>query len=298
MVKLPNGLGASTHYQLDLPTTITTSPTTPPANELVVCVNGINDFSVRFDLLAARLTAAGKAVLRYDPYGRGYSDPLPKGVHYDEAAHCTQLSDLVQHAGFKLGCRQGKPKVTLIGHSMGGLTALLFTEMCPELVGRLILMAPAGVMKPPAPGYSKLQWAVPSLMASLLSCGTGPPPPGDFHAPESTPEVAALSVWKDAWDRANTNDNGKLPFASSAARMPMTRMKKRVVALAANTTFPVLLMRADADPMVVLRPKDVCHYAAAFGSDRFTDRLIKGAGHCFHLEKHAETTTTILAFLE
>ena len=74
---------AGTHYILDGP---------QDAGMLVVCIGGINDFSVRFGCLAHALLQGqlGVQVLRYDAYGRGWSS-APRGARFDLAFHVSQL---------------------------------------------------------------------------------------------------------------------------------------------------------------------------------------------------------------
>jgi pimeloyl-ACP methyl ester carboxylesterase len=57
------------------------------------------------------------------------------GLRYAEAAE--RLADQLD--------RQGVTGATLVGHSMGGAVALLTAAARPDLVGRLALIAPAGV---------------------------------------------------------------------------------------------------------------------------------------------------------
>ena len=59
------------HYQLD----------GPRDGELCVWVHGLGDFCKHSDLLAAALIAGGYRVLRFDFFGRGWSDS-PAGAAY------------------------------------------------------------------------------------------------------------------------------------------------------------------------------------------------------------------------
>ena len=112
-----------THYRLS-------GPTAGPA---VVLVHGGTVPLWIWDSLTEGLAAAGFRVLRYDQFGRGYSD-RPRAT-YDRALYERQLRELVDrldlHAPFDL-----------VGLSMGGATAVNYTARHPARVRRLVLIAP------------------------------------------------------------------------------------------------------------------------------------------------------------
>jgi pimeloyl-ACP methyl ester carboxylesterase len=79
------------------------------------------------------LIKAGFRVLRYDHYGRGFSD-RPRAVYgYD--LYDTQLLELIK--GLKL-----KTPLHLVGLSMGGAVSVIFTDRYPDLVSRVCLISP------------------------------------------------------------------------------------------------------------------------------------------------------------
>ena len=73
-----------------------------------------------------------------------------------------------------------------------------------------VLMAPAGVMKAPAPGFAVLQRAFPTLLTMMARGGPTDPPPGDFYDAASV-NVAALQQWDLDWHRAHSKVNGTAP---------------------------------------------------------------------------------------
>jgi len=283
------GTHAQTHYKL------TPCAAGGAARRAVVYVNGICDLSLRADLMAAEVAAAGHAFLQYDHYGRGWSG-TPIKATFDADQHVRQLRELLEATGLAGGPR----KVVLVAHSMGGCVAVHFARKHPGLVAGLVLMAPAGVMQPPVPGFTCVQSCMPFVIRGVLKAQKEAPP-GDFYDLDQ-PRVAALNEWTQQWGTANTARNSSRALACSAAAMPLASSHAAVRALGkgdcARHPFPVLLLRPERgkDPMVVLRPRDVAVYAKALGG-RFTDRVVGGAGHCFYLEKAAETHAEVLAFL-
>ena len=84
-------------------------------------------------------------MLRYDLYGRGWSSDVPRGFHYDALAHFEQLRSLLDELGLS-----DRP-LTLLAHSMGACIAMDFAVR--RSVVQLVLLAPAGAMKAPFPGF-------------------------------------------------------------------------------------------------------------------------------------------------
>jgi len=118
-IKLSEGM---THYKLE----------GKDGGELVVLVHGGRVPMWTWDKQVQALTEAGFKVLRYDMYGRGYSD-RPE-VTYNRKLYQRQLLELVDALGFA--------KFNLIGFSLGGATAVNFTAQNPERVRKLVLIAP------------------------------------------------------------------------------------------------------------------------------------------------------------
>jgi len=121
-IQLPNGI---THYELG----------GNESGELVVLVHGFSVPYFIYDPTFQFLTQAGFRVLRYDLFGRGFSDR--PNVDYNFELFVNQLADLLDALRFT-------QRVNLIGLSMGGLIASAFTVRHPERVNKLTLIDPAG----------------------------------------------------------------------------------------------------------------------------------------------------------
>jgi pimeloyl-ACP methyl ester carboxylesterase len=103
------------------------------------CVVLIHGFSIPYpiwDPTFIALTQAGFSTLRYDLYGRGYSD-RPK-LKYDLDLFVSQLGQL-------LAALDLQQPVDLIGLSMGGPIALSFAARHPGWVRKIVLIDPAGI---------------------------------------------------------------------------------------------------------------------------------------------------------
>jgi pimeloyl-ACP methyl ester carboxylesterase len=121
-IQLSNGI---THYELG----------GNESGEVVVLVHGFSVPYFIYDPTFEFLTQAGFRVLRYDLFGRGFSDR--PHVDYNIDLFVNQLVDLLDALRFT------RP-INLIGLSMGGPIASTFTVRHPERVNKLTLIDPAG----------------------------------------------------------------------------------------------------------------------------------------------------------
>jgi pimeloyl-ACP methyl ester carboxylesterase len=122
-VELADGV---THYEI----------AGPPDGQVVVLLHGFFNAYFVWDDGFNALAQAGFRVLRYDLYGRGYSDR--PNVRYDGDLFEQQLVNL-------LAALDITQPVDLVGPSMGGAIALTFVDRHPTAVRRLCLIDPSGL---------------------------------------------------------------------------------------------------------------------------------------------------------
>ena len=123
------------------------------------------------------LLSQGFRVLRYDLYGRGYSDR--PNIAYDRKLFVEQLRELLDVLGI------GEP-VDLVGLSMGGPVIASFIASYPERVAHQVFVDPfvgpvdAGVLTVPGLGdYLAVIFVARTLPKRLA---------GDFYDPEKVPD--------------------------------------------------------------------------------------------------------------
>ena len=138
-----------THYQLS----------NPDAQATVVLVHGFSVPYLIFDPTFEFLTRSGFRVLRYDLFGRGYSDR--PHTQYNIDLFVRQLRDLLDG----LGCTR---PVSLAGLSTGGPISAVFTERYPERVDKLVLIDPVGA-KPFVLGRVLKVMAMPFVGETIIS---------------------------------------------------------------------------------------------------------------------------------
>lgn len=108
--------------------------------DTVILVHGFSVPYFIFDPTFAFLTQSGFRVVRYDLFGRGFSD-RPEG-RYDLDLYVRQLGDLLDALRFT------RP-VSLAGLSTGGPITAAFSARFPERVEKLVLIAPVGAKSLP-----------------------------------------------------------------------------------------------------------------------------------------------------
>lgn len=108
----------------------------PGEGPVAVCVHGLTTPSFVWDGVAEEMVAHGWRVLAFDLFGRGYSD-RPPGPQ-DREFFLEQLEEIIRHEGIR-------GDITLVGYSMGGAIAACFAARNPQLLRRLVLIAPAGM---------------------------------------------------------------------------------------------------------------------------------------------------------
>lgn len=120
-IKLSDGI---THYEIS------------GEGEIVVLVHGFSTPYFIYDKIYQGMISLGYRVLRYDLYGRGYSDRVEK--ENDLELFSRQLKEITSEL-------LGNNEFYLFGTSMGGSIVTAFTARYPSLVKKLFLFAPAGM---------------------------------------------------------------------------------------------------------------------------------------------------------
>jgi pimeloyl-ACP methyl ester carboxylesterase len=104
----------------------------PDSGRAIVLVHGFSVPYYIWDSTAKALAAAGRRVIRYDEYGRGWSDR--PALVYNAELYERQLRDLLDSLHVS--------RVDVGGVSMGGWVAATFVSRHPERVRTLVLVDP------------------------------------------------------------------------------------------------------------------------------------------------------------
>lgn len=139
LVELPGG---KTRYSLE-----------GDSGPLIVCLHSVFFNKDEFDNISSLLLQSGFRVLRYDQWGRGYSD-FPGGKECTWDLFCNQLLDLLSHLAIQ-------EPVHLLGFALGGALAPLFATRFPDVVEKVILVSPA-------PPKTKRKTSVNDTMVNMM----------------------------------------------------------------------------------------------------------------------------------
>jgi len=222
-VKLPLGV---VHYEL-------AGPETAPT---VVLVHGFSVPYYIWDPTFAALTQAGFRVLRYDLYGRGFSD-RPE-INYNLDLYNSQLEELLPALNI-----QGP--VDLVGLSMGGPIVASFANHHPDRVRSLILVDPEVA---PVSIRQIFPLNLPLVGEYLMTVYVAPEQlpksqPADFYNPDKFPDWEAMF-------RVQLQYKGFRQAILSSIRLMPTMDSAAEYAAVGKRNLPVLLIWGREDKSV------------------------------------------------
>ena len=251
----------------------------PENGNPVVLVHGFSVPYFIWDPTFEFLTVSGFKVLRYDLFGRGFSD-RPK-IRYDIGLFCQQLRDLLDTLGFD--------KTKLVGLSMGGPISASFTARYSKRVGKLVLIDPAGARPVTISG----------ILRAALTPGFGELALGLFGRKQLTKDITS-----DFYDPANIKAfvqkymvqmryRGFMHAILSTARTGMLGDFSSIYRDLGKTELPVCVFWGRHDQTVP------CSHSRVLLSVVPQARLhvIEKCGHLPHYEKPEEVNPLLLEFL-
>ncbi|MDF1513304.1 MAG: alpha/beta hydrolase [Anaerolineae bacterium] len=251
----------------------------PPRKTLTVLVHGFSVPYFIWDPTFEGLASAGLHVLRYDLFGRGYSDR--PDVVYNQACFDRQLAEL-------LDTLEIQQPVNLVGLSMGGAVAVGFADRHPDRVKRLVLIDPAGMPLKQSPLMKVFllplwgeflfdRFAEKFIVASLAK---------DFYSPELLEKIESryrVQMQYSGFRRALLSTLRAGPLQSMAAAY------RRV----GQHPCPVLLIWGKQDRTV---PFEISRQVrSALPHAEF--HAIEGAGHIPHFEQPERINPLLIRFL-
>ncbi|MFZ3582099.1 alpha/beta fold hydrolase [Loktanella sp. DJP18] len=205
----------------------------PVRGPVIVAIHGLTTPSQVFDDLAGRLALLGYRILTYDLYGRGLSDRVPGPQN--AAFFLRQLDDLLTD-------QQLDEDVILLGYSMGGAIAAAFAAAQPHRVGRVILLASAG-MEINEPDFWRTAGRLPVLGDWLA---------GTFGASRLASEIASPSPLEEV-QRAELTRRGYIQAVLSSRRHFLTESQETAHRLLGREDVPVAAIWGGQDPIIPLR---------------------------------------------
>ena len=188
----------------------------------------------------------------------------------DHLAWCLAGRDLLLAAGFE-------PGDTLIGASATGAIAADIAALWPDLIGRLVLIAPFGLYDMAQP--TRDIFAVLGKEAPGVFCEN----PQAYSDQVEAPAGEEAVVWSITVNRAN----------EAAARILWPFGETRLARRLHRITTPVLLLWGAVDKVV---PPAYAQRFADGVRGPVTTKMIAGGGHLLELDRPQEASGAVLAF--
>jgi pimeloyl-ACP methyl ester carboxylesterase len=265
-VRLPDGL---THYE-------TAGPDT---GRVVVLAAGFSVPAFIWDSLYQGLADSGVRVVRYDYYGRGWSDR--PDTAYDQDLFIRQLAGLLDALGIRV-------PVHLAGLSFGGAVITSFADRHPERVRSLIYFDPVLNTGRPLPPEERSAWAWNVHM--VLRGGSHAMAVGqlaDFLHPERHP--AWVARYRIQQQFVGTRESLRRTRAAIAVAPDQMAQIRKLGAV----SRPVLIVWGKQDPVAPFRNSRTLLEAMPGA----TFVAVDSAAHLPHLEQAQVVVPAVVRFL-
>jgi pimeloyl-ACP methyl ester carboxylesterase len=266
-IRLSDGF---THYELS----------NAEAEHTVVLVHGFSVPYFVYDPTFEFLTRSGFRVVRYDLFGRGFSDR--PDMQYDIDLFVRQLGGLLDALRFT------RP-VSLVGLSTGGPITAAFTARFPERVGKLVLIDPIGAKPLPFGPLLKVA-AMPFVGEAFLNLVKS-----DGIALKIAP-IFNRELVEEFRPRYITQMRykGFRRAILSTIRSQVLDSSLDVYERIGKMDKPVLLFWGRNDPTVPFKHSDILRRAMP----GMEFHVIENCGHAPHHEKPDEVNPILLQFLQ
>jgi pimeloyl-ACP methyl ester carboxylesterase len=252
----------------------------PDDAPIVVLIHGFSVPSYVWEPTTDFLNKSGYRTLRFDLYGRGYSD-RPDLV-YDITLFNDQVAGLLNHL-------QLNEPVTVVGLSMGGPIAARYVHQHSDRVNGVILLAPEVTqisngdifyMNIPVFGEYLMSAVLEPIILPKLQAS-------DFMHPESYPD------WEEKY-RVQMQFKGTGRALLSTIRELVKINPEVEYQSLQGTGLPVLLVWGQADQTISHDQIEVLQQILP----EMDVRIVEDAGHLVHYERSEEVNPELIDFLD
>jgi pimeloyl-ACP methyl ester carboxylesterase len=248
----------------------------PDTGRTVVLLSGATVPYYIWDPTRDALAANGFRVLRYNYFGRGFSD-RPK-LRYDLATYDRQLTELLDTLGVR-------GPVDLAGISMGGVIAANFADRHPERVRSLTLVGPGFGSIPETPLPLRIP-GVGEFVMTVAAPGMATGQLDDFLHPERHPD------WVPRY-KVQMRYKGFLRGMLGTLRGDVFKRPAASFTRLARSRTPILIVWGKADRTVPFSQSDAVR--AAFPRAEF--HAIDDAAHLPQIEQAVVVDSILVRFL-
>ncbi|PBP27198.1 hypothetical protein BUE80_DR001897 [Diplocarpon rosae] len=288
----------------------------PETGRKVVLIHGISTPCIALSNIAHGLAATGCRVILFDLFGRGYSDS--PSLPHDSRLYATQI--LLAVTSSPLAWTPGG--FSLIGYSLGGGIAADFAASFPEMVKAVVLLAPAGLIRPRHFGWQSrllysgllpdawLEWLVrerlgggPAVRPGTTLGTSENPSLGDDVEGDRDPrfESAVLTQSRPGSTVANVvqwqleHHRGFVRSFVSSMMFSTIEGPRPLWRALGERVGRVLILAGEEDP--VIRAGELREDAEdAIGKERIDFRIVAGGGHEFPITMPAVVIREVSEF--
>lgn len=244
------------------------------ADTTLVLVHGFSVPAYIWDSTYYAAQQRGYGVLRYDVYGRGYSDN--PDVVYDVALFTGQLHELLESLSIS-------GKINLVGLSYGGRTISAFAAQYPDRIQNLIYVDPAGFETIHPAEYPAMvtEEEIKAFKQSENYSGMAGGQLGDFY------NAAPFTGWDKKYESIMMYKGFVRALLSTRKNSPSMENEHTRIA---NEGLPVYCIWGKHDTVVDLNTVEENIFKRIPSTQLY---IISEAGHLPHMEQ-ARTFNTIL----
>lgn len=254
----------------------------------ILALHGWLDNAESFSALAPRIVSGNAELVALDFCGHGLSDPPPAGASFHYLDHVADIAATVAHLEWET--------FHLIGHSMGGGLALVYTALFPKKVMSLVSIDALGPM-------GQKDEETPRIMAEAVTARlSGPPPARTFTGFD---EAVDARCRDGHIERTSASQLAKRGVAQIESGFVWTADRRhRLPSLSRLTQGQInALLAAVECPTLVLWARD-SQYASLVDrlkgrADRLKDVRVEAlpGGHHLHMDQPEPVAECINAFL-
>jgi pimeloyl-ACP methyl ester carboxylesterase len=263
-VKLSRG---HTHYEIAGPDT----------GKIIILIHGAGSGYYAWNKNFEFLISKGFRVLRYDLYGRGFSD-RPEGV-YDPALFEQQLCELIDSLHLN-------KSYSLASVSMGAIIAIKHTLLFPERIKSMIMIDPAALNEPHKPAQLTMPVVSDLLMTAYWYPRAIEKQMNEFYDPKKVEEYAIISAEQMKY-------KGFKRAMKSTWLNTLNQNEYQDLVLLGNAKKKTLLLWGQNDPLISSKVSE--HYIRAIPSIEYHE--IEKAGHLANYEQPEVVNSFIYNFL-
>ncbi len=247
-------------------------------SDTLLLVHGFGEYSERYKSLFERLNRENISTFAFDLRGHGKSEGIRSYVSRfeDYIADLTIIADLVKEIS-------QQDKITLLGHSMGGLIASTYTSRYQNNIKTLILSSPFFGLSMEVPLIKRLAGNIASALLPSFSMPAGIK--GEYCTHD---ESIAKSYDTDPMINK---------YATARWFTEIIRAQKDIEEIASKIEIPVAILSAGDDKLVSLEAEK--RFYEHLSSKEKIHRIFEGFYHeIFNEVKKEEAISELISWLK